>query len=219
MTTPRKIRIKRSIDNPEVPILSSGELAFTQASNNLFIGAPDNVSGNIRIGHKLHDGVLTANEALVANSSGGINKVIAANVDVQFINANNSPGRESYILTSGGYTSNAYWAPLTAPFYTNTVIRDFTSYGLGWMNIAPNQDPNTLGFKFDIYIPYGAIFMMAKNPGTDPHPITINSPSTKLYPMMWVSPDQSGPYDPVVNPNGKDYWFNIIPPPQQPKGG
>lgn len=219
MTTPHKIKIKRSVDNSEIPVLSSGELAYSQSGNNLFIGSPDGTSGNIRIGHKLHDGVLTANEALVANSTGGINRVYTANVDVQIINANNSPGRVSYILTSGGFTSNAYWAPLSAPFYTSTEMRNYTAYGLGWMNIAPNQDPVTLGFKFDIYIPYGSIFMMAKNPGTDPSPITIYSPSTKLYPMMWVSPDQSGPYDAVVNPNGRDYWFNIIPPPQQILGG
>lgn len=220
MTTSRRIKIKRSIETAEVPILSSGELAYTQNGNNFFIGAPDGISGNIRIAHKLNDGVLTANEALVANSTLGINRVKTANLDVQIINANNNPGQTGYILTSSGYTSNAYWAPLSAPFYTSTTMYDFTSYGLGWMNIAPNQNTSTLGFRFDVYIPYGSIFMMAKNSGTvDPHPITIYSPGTTVYPMMWVSPDQSGPYDAIVNPNGQDYWFNIIPPPQTLQGG
>jgi hypothetical protein len=213
-TIPRKIQIKRSVDNDVIPPLSAGELAYTQVGNNFFIGAPDGTSGNIRIGHKLHDGVLTANEALVANSTLGIDRVYVANLDVSIINANGSPGDVSYVLTSGGYNDNVYWAPLTAPFYTNTHMNDFTGYGLGWMNIAPNQDPDTLGFRFDVFVPHGAIFMLAQNPGTDPAPITIYSPSTTLTPMMWVSPDNSGPYDPVLNPQGQDYWFNITPPPQ-----
>ena len=213
-TAPRKLQIKRSVDNEVIPPLSAGELAFTQVGNNFFIGSPDGVSGNIRIGHKLHDGVLTANEALVANSMFGINRVYTANLDVSIINANGSPGEISYVLTSAGFNDNVYWAPLTSPFYTNTSMNDYTSYGLGWMNIAPNQDPDTLGFRFDVFVPRGAIFMFAQNPGTDPAPITIYSPSTTVTPMMWISPDGSGPYDPLLNPQGHDYWFNITPPSQ-----
>jgi hypothetical protein len=214
MTTPHTIKIKRSIQTASPPTLSAGELAFTQAGNNFFIGSPDSTSGNIRIGHKLHDGILTANEALVANSTLGINRVKTANLDVNMINANGNPGEIGYILTSTGYNGNVYWAPLTSPFYTTSEMYDYTYFGLGWMNVAPNQNAATLGFRFDVFVPYGAIWMLAKNPGTDPHPITIYSPSTTFSPMMWVTPDHSGPYDPILNPLGHDYWFNMTPPPQ-----
>jgi hypothetical protein len=214
MTEPHTIKIKRSTDISSPPVLSAGELAYTQAGNNFFIGAPDGTSGNIRIGHKLHDGVLTANEALVANSTSGINRIYTANLDVGIINANGSPGEIGYILTSPGYNSNAYWAPLTSPFYITTEMYDYSMFGLGWMNVAPNQNSATLGFRFDVFIPYGAIWMLAKNSGTDSHPITIYSPNTTFSPMMWVTPDRSGPYDAVLNPGGHDYWFNMTPPPQ-----
>jgi hypothetical protein len=261
-----RIQIKRSVSNPYIPILEPGELAFTQSGNNFYIGSPDNISGNIRIGHKLHDGVLTPNEALVANSTGSIDRVSTANLDVGIINANGSPGSEEYILYSSGPNGNVFWSALRtetvntsasytfrghesfandvtffngiedknedtgkfgqylmstgansvqwqAPYYITTQLYNYTQYGLGWMNIAPNQNTETLGFLSDVKIPYGSIWLLAKNPGTDPTPITIYSPSTILTPMMWISGDKSGPYNADTNPNGQDYWFNITPPP------
>ena len=216
MTAPHVIKIKRSTNNNVVPYLGPGELAYTQSGNNLFIGSPDSSSGNIRIGHKLHDGILTANEALVANSSLGINRVFAANVDIgNILNANGNPGEIGHILVSAGYNSNTYWAPLSSPYYVTTAMYDFTEYGLGWTTIAPNQNAETLGFRFDVQpIPYGAIWMLATNAGdVDEPPITVYSPSTIITPMMWITVDKSGPYDPILNPNGQDYWFNITPPP------
>jgi hypothetical protein len=70
-----------------------------------------------------------------------------------------------------------------------------------------------LGFLSNVSIPHGSIWMLITNDGlADPAPITIYSPNSKATPMMWVTIDGSGPYDPVNNPNGGDYWFNITPP-------
>jgi len=74
-----KIQIKRSTSNSNVTGLSNGELAFTQAGNTLHIGLPDG-SGVLRIGGAMVPGVLTNNHALVANTTGGIDKVITANL-------------------------------------------------------------------------------------------------------------------------------------------
>ena len=349
----RPIQIKYSIASNNVPTLIPGELAFTQAGNNFFIGAPDGSAGNIRIGHKLNDGILTANQALVANSTGGINRiytsevdttnltvqvirtdqvytrainvsyltangsagepgyvlitsnagiywapittlignlqisdtgsvsanniiadgdissnnvisnnvitsgnvssnniisnnVIASNVNsnnivsntittgnvtsnnvisnnlltdtitVKHIIANGSSGNSKYILTSSGPNGNVYWANAIpdAPYYYSNQMYDYTSYGIGWMNVAPNQNAETLGFRTDVTIPFGAIWILAINDGlTDPAPITIYSPSTRTTPMLWMSIDGTGPFDPDTNPHGQAYWFNITPPP------
>lgn len=106
-----KIQIKRSATNAVIPTLSNGELAFTQASNTLFIGAPDG-SGNIPIGTKLNYGTLTANQVLVANSSSGINRISTSNLEVGVILTDGSnSGSSGYVLTSNG-TSNAFWQSL-----------------------------------------------------------------------------------------------------------
>ena len=103
------IQIKRSTTNPSIPALNPGELAFTQNGNTFYIGAPDNIAGNIRIGGEMVPGTLTANQALVANSTGGIDRVYTSNLDVNFITANGSPGGSGYILTSSGTGGNVYW--------------------------------------------------------------------------------------------------------------
>lgn len=369
------IQVKYSIANSAIPDLLPGEFAFTQAGNNLFIGAPDGQSGAIRVGGKYHDGILTANHALVANSTGGINQIITTNVtsngvqsyyvyshisatDIQYANAafinylhvdaieansinlstnvnttsiqsetissnnltsdniqatylysntivannldansinvgiilaNGTIGSAGNILYSSGVDGNSYWgilaldstvvntsgdftlsgnvtisnvanftgnviisnqASLTGnlnvtgtlidstgntgnvgsyltstgtsvqwktvepPYYYTTEMYDYTEYGIGWMNVAPNQNAETLGFRTDVFVPFGAIWILAINDGlVDEPPITIYSPSTRTTPMLWMSIDGSGPYDPDTNPNGQAYWFNITPPP------
>lgn len=101
------IQIKRSISNASVPTLANGELAFTQATNTFFIGAPDG-SGNIPIGTKLNYGVLTANSVLVSNSTSGIDKVIVANAVITKITANGSQGSSGQILAANS-TGGLYW--------------------------------------------------------------------------------------------------------------
>lgn len=103
-----KIQIKRSTSNATVTGLSNGELAFTQAGNILYIGAPDGSSGSIRIGGQMVPGTLTANQALVANSTSGIDKVITANLAANTIWANGSAGSSGQLLTSNGTV--AYWS-------------------------------------------------------------------------------------------------------------
>lgn len=106
-----KIQIKRSATNAVIPSLSNGELAFTQASNTLWIGAPDGTSGNIRVGGQMVPGTLTANQALVANSISQIDKIMTANLVANgSIWANGAVGSAAWVLTSGGAGSNAYWA-------------------------------------------------------------------------------------------------------------
>jgi hypothetical protein len=102
------IQIKRSVSNASVPSLANGELAFTQASNTLFIGAPDGTSGNIPIGTKLNYGVLTANAVLVANATSYIDTIKVANAVLDSITANGAPGSTGQVLganSSGGI----YW--------------------------------------------------------------------------------------------------------------
>ena len=83
-----KIQIKRSTSNAVVTGLSNGELAFTQAGNVFFIGAPDGSSGSIRIGGEMVPGTLTANQALVANSTFGIDKILTANLTLSGVSVN-----------------------------------------------------------------------------------------------------------------------------------
>jgi hypothetical protein len=128
----RPIQIKYSIASNNVPTLIPGELAFTQAGNNFFIGAPDGSAGNIRIGHKLNDGTLTANQALVANSTGGINRIYTSeidttnltvqvirtdqiytrNINVSTLTANGSTGNSGYVLVAS--SNGVYWASATS---------------------------------------------------------------------------------------------------------
>jgi hypothetical protein len=74
-----KIQIKRSVANSTVTGLANGELAFTANGNILYIGDPAGGSA-IPIGGKFNYGTLTANQALVTNSTSAIDKIITANL-------------------------------------------------------------------------------------------------------------------------------------------
>jgi len=118
----------------------------------------------------------------------------------------------SYVKTLLANT-NAYIA--TKPqYYYSTTMYNYTAYGLGYMNVAPNQNPTTLAFRTDVSSPpFGSIWILAVNDGlVDPAPISIYSPNTRTTPMLWMSIDGSGPFS-DANPNGQAYWFNITPPP------
>ena len=102
------IQIKRSLVTATPGSLANGELAYTANGDHLFIGSAGSV---VAIGGKQNPGVLTANQALVANATGYIDAVKTANLTVRSITANGvySPGA-GYLLSvdSGG---NTYWLP------------------------------------------------------------------------------------------------------------
>ena len=78
-----KIQIKRSISTAitnTTPTVSNGELIFTSNGYILAIGDPANSANVISIGGARYPGVLTANQALVANTTSGIDKIITANL-------------------------------------------------------------------------------------------------------------------------------------------
>lgn len=99
------IQIKRSVTTATPTSLANGELAWSGNSNVLFIG---NNSAVVAIAGGRNPGTLTANQALVANSTSGIDKIITANAVVTTLTANGSVGTSGQILTSNGTAS--YWA-------------------------------------------------------------------------------------------------------------
>lgn len=147
-----KIQIKRSAINAVVPSLSNGEFGFTGVGDVLFIGAPDG-SGNIRIAGRQYPGTLTANQALVANATLGIDKVITGNLTVITtaniagvttfggnvilgnstvtvgLQANGSYGSAGQSLISNGTAS--YWGTSTAVAGSNTQLQFNDSGNLG----------------------------------------------------------------------------------------
>jgi hypothetical protein len=116
-----KIQIKRSTANAVVTGLSAGELAFTQASNTLWIGTPDGLS-TISIAGQRFPGVLTANSSLVANSTSGIDKVIVANAVVTTLWANGAAGSNGQVLVTNG--SAIYWGTGTSGANTQIQFND-----------------------------------------------------------------------------------------------
>ena len=106
------IQIKRSLTTANATSLANGELAYTANGDVLWIGS----NGGIRaIGGNRTPGTLTANQALVANSTSGIDKVITANAVVTTLTANGTTGTAGQLLTSNGTV--AYWAnPASSSF-------------------------------------------------------------------------------------------------------
>jgi hypothetical protein len=104
-----KIQIKRSVANSVVTGLANGELAYTSNGEVLFIGAPNGNGESIAIGGIRKPGILTANQALVANGASGIDKIITANLTTQELWANGGAGSSGYVLASGGAGGNVYW--------------------------------------------------------------------------------------------------------------
>ena len=101
------IQIKRSAANSVVTGLSPGELAFTANGNILYIGNPTG-GASVRIAGLQSPGTLTANQALVANSTSAIDKVIVANLVPTAIYASGSFGSANQVLRSDG--ANVYWS-------------------------------------------------------------------------------------------------------------
>lgn len=112
------IQIKRSETTATPTSLANGELAWSGVSNVLYIG---NNSAVVAVGGSRNPGTLTANQALVANSTSGINKVIVANLVPTSIYANGSFGTLGQVLKSDG--ANVYWEAVAADI-TSVVAGD-----------------------------------------------------------------------------------------------
>jgi len=122
------IQITRSPTNATPPALANGQLAYTSnggivgAGGVLYIGDPALSGTAVAIGGQRYPGTLTANQALVANSTSGINQIITSNVITQYLSANGSYGTAGYVLASGGTSTNAYWIS-SSSFNTNVAAQ------------------------------------------------------------------------------------------------
>ena len=132
------IQIKRS-DTTAVPgSLEDGELAYSSNGEVLFIGSNGAV---VPIGGQRVPGVLTANQALVVNSSSSIDSVKVANLVPTKIYANGSHGTTGQVLVSDG--ANVFWGTGTAGANTTIQFNDSgTANGIAAFTI--NKDTNTM---------------------------------------------------------------------------
>lgn len=107
------IQIKRSLNTANATGLANGELAYTANGDVLWIGSN---SGILAIAGARTPGTLTANQALVANSTSGIDKVIVANAVVTTLTANGTTGTSGQVLSSNGTV--AYWSSPASSSFT-----------------------------------------------------------------------------------------------------
>lgn len=118
------IQIKRSVSN-SAPLLQPGELAYTSNGEVLFVGSPagTNTANVVAIGGKRTPGTLTANQALVANSSSWIDAVQTAKL---IIGAAGETTNVTSITTSSNAThlGNASNAELATSFAIKKYVDD-----------------------------------------------------------------------------------------------
>lgn len=148
------LKIKRSSSTATPVTLAEGELAVSYLSGKLFVG---NSSAVIPIGGVHNPGTLTANQALVANSTSGIDKVIVANLVATYLYANGAFGTAGQTLTSNS-TGGIHWAApvtslagLTDVTLSSTANNDLLIYDAGsskWENhtIAGNSGQVNVSF-------------------------------------------------------------------------
>lgn len=104
------IKIKRSSATAAPTTLNEGELAVSFLSGKLFVG---NSTAVIPIGGVHSPGTLTANQALVANATSAIDKIIVANLQPTFIYANGASGTAGQVLVSNS-TGGVFWGTGTS---------------------------------------------------------------------------------------------------------
>ena len=122
MASPNLIQIKRSQTTATPGSLANGELAFTAAGNVVFIG---NYGSVLAIAGERNPGYLTANQALVANSTGFINEIKSANATIDSLYANGTYGSTDSVLSVDG-SGKLYWSTTAAAgptFVQNTDSR------------------------------------------------------------------------------------------------
>jgi hypothetical protein len=100
------IQIKRSLSTDIPASLANGELAYTANGDVMYVGSNSTV---VAIGGARTPGTLTANQALVANSTGYLDAIKVANAAITKIYANSAHGTDKQLLTSNS-TGGLYWA-------------------------------------------------------------------------------------------------------------
>jgi hypothetical protein len=133
------IQIKRSITTATPPSLANGELAFTANGDHLFIGSN---GASFTIAGKFNPGVLTANQALVANGSGEIDAVKTANLTVRSITANGTSSPGAGYLMSVDAGGNTYWLPQGAVSINVNASYAWTNTHT-FSNITPSTNTTT----------------------------------------------------------------------------
>ena len=113
------IQIKRSTTTSIPASLANGEMAYSSNGEILYIGSNGAVTA---IAGKRFPGTLTANQALVANSTSAIDKVIVANLQPTGVYANGSLGTGGQVLTSN--STGVYWSsPTSGVAGSNTQVQ------------------------------------------------------------------------------------------------
>ena len=106
------IQIKRSATAAAPTTLSAGELAYSNTSKILYIGSTDAGASIVPIGGIRNPGVLTANQALVANSTSGIDSIIVSTANIHAIYANGTLGTAGQVLATNA--TAIYWTTVPA---------------------------------------------------------------------------------------------------------
>jgi len=158
------IQIKRSLTTATPPSLANGELAYTANGDVLYIGSNGAI---VPIGGKRVPGTLTANQALVSNSTSGIDKVIVANLVATQVTANGSTGSSGYILASGA-SGNVYWRDpgslSTSAAGSNTQVQFNNSGSFGTSaNFTFNSDTNKLSVSNGVNVGATGAFVVGSN--------------------------------------------------------
>lgn len=142
-----RIQIKRSTTTAitsTTPSINAGELVFSSNGYILAIGDPANSANVVAIGGVRNPGTLTANQALVANATSGIDKVIVANLVPTTVWANGSAGSAGQVLASNA--SAVYWTTPTAGVAGSDTQVQFNDGGIlaGDAGLTYNKTSDTL---------------------------------------------------------------------------
>ena len=170
------IKIKRSSSTAAPASLNEGELAVSFLSGKLFVG---NSTAVIPIGGVHSPGTLTANQALVANATSGIDKVIVANLVPTFVYANGASGTAGQVLLSNS-TGGVYWGNATSDLdsltdvtissASNNQILLYDSTSSQWQNHSILANSGQINLTFS---PCGSRVQLSLLPD-----VTINSSLT-----------------------------------------
>lgn len=158
------IQIKRSLNTANPGSLANGELAYTANGDILFIGSNAQL---VAIAGARNPGTLTANQALVANSSSAIDEIRVANLVPNKVYANGGFGSTNQLLASGGSGSNVFWyTPPDSVTGSNTQIQFNDS---GFLNASAgftfNKESNVVSVANTLSVGSGSANIAANSSG------------------------------------------------------